>query len=335
MRKSIKASDTKAEIARVLTLLALLLMPAKPILQRKKWRRFIGEKTLFLRMYSIGVANKVLVDVIKARALASSAHSVVSILAVWKISRFRVSESADSGTGPLDLTPCFVESPSQMGQDALALILCGDEAPKFFVEAGGCDGYFSSNTWLLESQFGWTGIVCEPGRIWHEKLRATRTCDIDTRGLWSVSGEKLSFHQTEEPNLSTVESFSAVDMHASNRVRGEKYDVESISLADLLEAHRAPRYIDFLSLDTEGTEFQILKDFPFDRYSFGVIACEHNNTVAKESIQVLLELHGYTYLKELENISLGDAWFVGPHLSRRLTELRSKIFRVPTMGRND
>lgn len=324
----------RSRIVRVVTLVALLLVPARPIDHRYRLPRFLSSQTFHARMYLLGAVNRVLEEVMNAKALASSAHSVVSILAVWKISRFRVIESADVGTGSLDLTPCFVESPSQMGQDALALILCGDEAPKFFVEAGGCDGFFSSNTWLLESQFGWTGIVCEPGRIWHEKLRAARTCDIDTRGLWSVSGEKLSFHQTEEPNLSTVESFSAVDMHASNRVRGDKYEIESISLVDLLEAHGAPRYIDFLSLDTEGTEFQILKDFQFDRYSFGVIACEHNNTVAKESIQVLLELHGYTYLKELENISLGDAWFVGPHLSRRLTELRSKIFRVPTAGGN-
>jgi FkbM family methyltransferase len=316
-------------------LLALLLVPARPIVHRHKWSRYLGEKTFDARMYSLGAINRVLREVLNVKSLTSSAYSVVSILAVWKISRFGEIKSVETLTGSLDLTPCFVESPSQMGQDALTLILCGDEAPKFFVEAGGCDGYFSSNTWLLESQFGWTGIVCEPGRIWHEKLRATRTCEIDTRGLWSVSGERLSFHQTEEPNLSTVDSFSAIDMHASNRVGGDKYEVESVSLIDLLKEHGAPRYIDFLSLDTEGTEFQILKDFPFDRYSFGVIACEHNNTVAKESIQVLLELHGYTYLKELENISLGDAWFVGPHLSRRLAELRSKSLQVATRGNNE
>ena len=49
----------------------------------------------------------------------------------------------------------------------------------------------------------------------------------------------------------------------------------TISLLDVLDYANAPLFIEYMSLDTEGSEFKILKNF--DKYTFGLIDVEHNN----------------------------------------------------------
>jgi len=260
---------------------------------------------------------------IGVRVLSPGATSVVSIMWVLGISR----RSVIFENQLCWLKACLMESPSQMGQDALVLALTNKVQSKFFVEAGACDGHYSSNTFVLETHFGWTGILCEPGRIWHDALRGTRASQIDTRLLWGTTGDLVQFHQTELPNLSTVESFMDTDMHAPDRHGGEIYIVETVSLVDLLDECAAPHFITFLSLDTEGSELEILSKFPFEKYEFGVIVCEHNNTSAEFSIRELLVRNGYYYLSGLSQISLGDAWFVGPKVRAQLSDqVRHHIF---------
>ncbi len=309
----------RVRIMDLCALIALILVPAIPGAHRYKCQSICGKLTHWVRMYAVSVVNKITQKEFGLRAISSGAPSVVSILAIWGIPRFKTQRRKGAHNLRSYLRG---DSPSQMGQDALALLLSGSGQSKFFVEAGACDGYFSSNTWLLETQHHWSGILCEPGRVWHEKLLSTRNCKIDTRVIWSTSGETLKFRETELPNLSTVEGFTEADMHAASRRRGLTYEVMSVSLVGLLVENESPDYIDFLSLDTEGTEFEILSKFPFERYEFGLIACEHNNTTSKIAIQELLTRNGYEYLDELASISLGDAWFVGPRLQPRLAELR-------------
>lgn len=296
--------------------LALIAVPILPDVHRQKWVRWFGKKTCEPRMHVVGLINRVSEYWLGLKVLSPGATSIVSIMWVSGIRRVNVL----IGKQKSGLKECLMESPSQMGQDALALILNQGNESNFFVEAGACDGRYSSNTWLLESRCNWTGILCEPGQIWHEELIKSRSCQIDTRALWSTTGEQILFHQTELPNLSTIDSFTDVDMHADDRRGGLTYSVETVSLVDLLDEKGAPHYIQFLSLDTEGTELAILQNFPFERYEFGVIVCEHNNTAAESLIRDLLVRNGYTYLDGLRNISLGDAWFVGPKTRSRLND---------------
>ena len=68
---------------------------------------------------------------------------------------------------------------------------------------------------------------------------------------------------------------------------GRKYKVPTISLLDLLDIHNAPKFIDYLSIDTEGSEYEILNAFDFNKYKFRVITCEHNFTPMREKIYKL------------------------------------------------
>jgi FkbM family methyltransferase len=204
------------------------------------------------------------------------------------------------------------ESRSQLRQDLFVLsetkhTKSGKKG--YFVEFGATNGIDLSNTYLLETKFSWTGILAEPGRVWEKKLKKNRpNASIETLCVWKDSNSKLMFNETDTPELSTVDSFSYKDGHGNARSRGKKYEVQTISLYDLLIKHHAPKYIDYLSIDTEGSEFEILKAFNFNEFSFGVISVEHNYTTQRELIFALLTSHGYK--RKYENISEFDDWYV-------------------------
>ena len=88
----------------------------------------------------------------------------------------------------------------------------------------------------------------------------------------------------------------------------EQYAVETISLDDLLKKYNAPEIIDYLSIDTEGSELDILNNFDFNSYQFRVITCEHNYTPARKKIYKLLKNKGYKRI--LSNISQVDDWYI-------------------------
>lgn len=195
-------------------------------------------------------------------------------------------------------------SRSQLRQDLFALSQVDFRQGGFFVEFGATDGVELNNTWLMENDFGWTGILAEPARGWHGDLKANRSCTIETRCVWSASGETLGFTEAPRGENSGISTF----VKTSRKLRGTSYDVETISLSDLLDQHDAPEVIDYISIDTEGSEFDILDAFDFDRRSFRVMTVEHNFAPQREDIHRLLTEKGYC--RVLEQVSRFDDWYV-------------------------
>lgn len=195
-------------------------------------------------------------------------------------------------------------SRSQLRQDLFALATTGFGRGGYFVEFGATDGVDLNNSWLMEKDFGWTGILAEPARGWHTSLRANRSCAIDTRCVWNVSGESLRFTEAPRGENSGISSY----VKTSRKLRGTSYDVQTVTLNDLLAAHNAPQVIDYMSVDTEGSEFDILAALDFERWSFRVITVEHNFAPQREDIHKLLTERGYR--RVLEAISRFDDWYV-------------------------
>ena len=108
--------------------------------------------------------------------------------------------------------------------------------------------------------------------------------------------------------FSSLVEFSDADMNSEKRLHGLQYPVTSISLEDLLRRYQAPSHIDFLSVDTEGSEFVILENFDFHSFSFGAIFVEHNFTENREKINKLLTSHGYVQI--FSNLSRWDDWYL-------------------------
>jgi FkbM family methyltransferase len=199
-------------------------------------------------------------------------------------------------------------SKSQLGQDILALSRVGLDRPGYFVEFGATDGVSLSNTYVLEKNYGWSGILCEPAVNWQSDLRANRNSVIDTRCVFSSSGDQLDFSESSTGELSTLRSFVHSDTNAPARVNLINYKVTTVTLADLLREHQAPNYIDFISIDTEGSEYLILRDFDFDEYRFGLMCIEHNYTENRDLIFKLLSSKGYKRI--FEEFSMWDDWYV-------------------------
>ena len=202
----------------------------------------------------------------------------------------------------------LLNSKAQLRQDLFVLHHLKFQRNGFFVEFGATNGLDLSNTFLLESEYGWNGILAEPAKIWHNELYKNRKCFIDDNCVWSESNMSLTFNETKEPELGTINSFSSNDNHAQARNDGKLYQVNTISLIDLLIKYNAPSNIDYLSIDTEGSEFNILKNFDFDKYSFNVITCEHNYSPMRDELFKLLSNKGY--IRVFENLSLFDDWYI-------------------------
>lgn len=205
------------------------------------------------------------------------------------------------------------ESHSQLFQDLFVRWKLGGISNGFFVEFGATNGVDLSNTYALEKQFSWTGILAEPAKCWHQQLAQNRKCTIETRCVWKATGETLSFNETNIPELSTIQSFSEGDLHSGSRQAGIIYEVKTISLNDLLAEKSAPNVMDYLSIDTEGSELPILESLDVGKYLFKIITVEHNHTPERDRIFDLLSARGY--IRMFPKLSRWDDWYVHTSVS--------------------
>ncbi len=182
------------------------------------------------------------------------------------------------------------ESYSQNGQDRyVAETVFNGKRDGFFVEAGAGDGLWISNTLLLERRYGWSGILVEPTSAFALLQKNRPNCRLENSCLAGVrkSVTLVEIFDTGQAAISpdaganlllskTVdvapENLSQMDSVWGKAQR--QYEVQARPLAEVLQAHGAPHTIDYLSLDVEGYEYEILGNFPFADYRFGCLGIE-------------------------------------------------------------
>jgi len=215
-----------------------------------------------------------------------------------------------NGTKIFDLNQALSlrNSKSQLGQDVFALYFSDFKLSGTFLEIGAADGVTLSNTYILEKYFNWTGILCEPAFGWRDALKNNRSAELIFDAIWSVSGEILEFREVVQKEYSTISKLSGNDQHAQLRNHGNDYLVKSLSLPDLIQQCRIPSDLDYLSIDTEGSEFDILKNVDFGIFQPRVITVEHNFTQNRELIFNLLTSFGYK--RCFEELSRWDDWYI-------------------------
>lgn len=209
---------------------------------------------------------------------------------LWSV--LRILRDMMGANGKIDFTKiisALIDSPSERLQDVFALLVSGGKRGGYFVEFGACDGQAMSNTLTLERLFGWRGILAEPDPYWKAVLAANRKAILDVRCVSSRSGEMISFFQSDRPGNSSLD-----EQHPYIGEIQDRVFVETVSLLDLLDDHKAPKFIDFLSVDVEGHEKEVFEHFDFKRYKFGFICVEeHEQVPAERSVQPILERAGY------------------------------------------
>lgn len=190
----------------------------------------------------------------------------------------------------------------QLLQDLWAGFELGAKTGGYFVEFGATNGMTFSNSILLERHFDWDGILAEPNPGFHPKLFSARGCAISTKCVHSVSGLQVEFLCATRPMMSRMAGADDADLELEGRVK-----VETISLNDLLDAHDAPKVVDFLSVDTEGSELDVLGAFDFAPRHVNLIAVEHNFGPNRAAIHDLLT--GQGFVRRAMGLSRFDDWY--------------------------
>jgi FkbM family methyltransferase len=182
---------------------------------------------------------------------------------------------------------------SQLDQDLWILSKFDTDYKGFYIEIGANDGVALSNSLLLEEN-GWEGVCIEPAPTEFEKLNNNRKsnnhniCISDFNGKCHFS-ENGFFGKISDKNTGNTDCFTL------------EYFLDNID---------SPKVIDYLSIDVEGGEYDIIRNFPFDKYFVKYITIEHNaygiNFTLKNNINSILSEH---FNLEQENVGEFEDWY--------------------------
>lgn len=204
---------------------------------------------------------------------------------------------------------------SQCGQDLFVINkIFRRKRQGFFLEIGGGDGLYLSNTLILEAYFEWHGVLVEPTGAFESMIqnRPKAICDRaaiagsrKTVRLFEIMDKGQAGLNPESASGNTLMSVIRPADTQNPDFRGgewgsvqKSYLVETITLDDLLSKHNAPSTIDFFSFDVEGAEYEILKEFPFAKWKFNCMCIESPST----ALDQLLLSNNYSLVKVLGNL---------------------------------
>ena len=221
-----------------------------------------------------------------------------------------------------DLLLNFIESfdkienfQSQLYQDICAAFIIGDKFEKTFLEFGATDGYVLSNSYLLENSFNWKGALSEPSPQWHDSLKMIRKkSKIITDCIWKETGKKLDFFMSDIGEFSTINDFIENEIKSmpgntkQRKKAGKLVSVETISLNDVIKKYFNDTCPSYISIDTEGSEFEILKAFDLNKYRPKMFTIEHNFTENERKIDEHLIINGYVRI--FRKLTSFDAWYI-------------------------
>ena len=217
---------------------------------------------------------------------------------------------------------------SQLYQDVFAAFIIGNKFDKTFLEFGATNGFDLSNSYMLEKVLGWKGTLSEPSTQWHDELKKNRPfSDIITDCIWSESGKELNFFMSDVGVASTLDAFKESDRlsmpkNTDARIKnGKNIYVKTISLNDVIQKNFKGRSPSYISIDTEGSEYEILRTFDFTKFRPAVFTIEHNFTNQQEKIDNLMQLNNY--VRVFKKITAFDAWYVSNEV---LNKLKNNIY---------
>lgn len=211
---------------------------------------------------------------------------------------------------------------AQNGEDRKLEFMLGEKNDGFYIDVGAWDPSIHSVTKHFYDK-GWRGINVEPVAIYHELLERERPCDINVRAACGDLNGYRDFHVVHDSGLST---FDAGNARAA--VRREGFDVDVVrvtvlTLADIcenyvpreatLEAYSGvgPRIggnardcphiaIDFLKIDVEGWERQVVAGADWERFRPKILCIEATQPMTEipthDAWEPLLEQAGYSFI---------------------------------------
>ena len=187
----------------------------------------------------------------------------------------------------------------------------GGKSDGYFVEFGAADGIELSNTYMLEKTMNWRGALAEPRPAFKERLRRNRVGYVSDKCVWTRSDVEIAFVAAHDAFMARIASV-VPQGEFETASRGPEVAVRTISLEDLLKDAGSPPVIDYMSVDTEGSELDILSAFDFDTWTVRCLSVEHNFAPVREELHQLLRHHGFR--RNWTSFSAWDDWYVNERI---------------------
>lgn len=176
----------------------------------------------------------------------------------------------------------LINSYSQYGEDLVIDGILGNKRSGFFIDVGANDPVVFNNTKRFYDR-GWSGINIEPNPSLLKRLVEQRPRDINLNlGLGLNNREKLPFYVVSADTLS---SFNKMDAERNCKIYKEKIietlNIPTQTLLNIFDDYVKESKVDFLSVDVEGFELDVLKGNDWDKYRPTLILIEINNNTER------------------------------------------------------
>jgi len=150
----------------------------------------------------------------------------------------------------------------------------------FFVDIGAYDGITQGSNSLFFEELGWSGVCIEPNPTLFKRLKENRKCACLNYAVSDVVGEE-EFMLINGPNTlgGLTKNYDSSNLKAfENDLKHNNYTYEYIKVkTEKFNNIINQKRIDYLSIDVEGNELNILKTIDFDSYDIRVMTIESNN----------------------------------------------------------
>jgi FkbM family methyltransferase len=179
---------------------------------------------------------------------------------------------------------------SQARQDEAIASLLHQKRNGYFVDLAANDATILSNTYSLERNLQWSGLCIEPNPLYWANL-TYRDCQVVAAIVGSQRMEEVFFRF----NAGDHSGIAGEGFDNGKHLQRQSEPKYTVTLHEILKRFQAPQKIDYLSLDVEGAEEFILKNFPLNDYQISLMTVER----PKDSLRALLQAHGFQFVKRL------------------------------------
>ncbi|MDP1919352.1 MAG: FkbM family methyltransferase [Myxococcales bacterium] len=162
---------------------------------------------------------------------------------------------------------------AQHGEDIVLGRVFFDQPDGFWIDVGANDPVIDSVTHAFSAR-GWLGVNVEPLAALHQRLVEARPRDVNLKVAVSNRVGELQFEEVEGAlGLSTATTQLANDYRAQGRTV-LKRTVPCVTLAEICAAHCTGAPIDFMKIDVEGHEREVIEGGDFQRFRPRVLVIE-------------------------------------------------------------
>jgi FkbM family methyltransferase len=189
---------------------------------------------------------------------------------------------------------------SQHSEDLFVSNFFAGKKKGSYLDIGASHPFKLSNTYLLY-RLGWNGVTVEPiprlGRL-HRKWRPRDTLFPVAVG---VERGELEFFEMTPSVLSTLDRAVAEQYIADgNAILFKKYNIEIVPINEIVERVSAIAPIDFLSIDIEGLDAEVLSAIDYSRFRPALICVEANSDDAQRKTEDLFKHAGYKIINTIK-----------------------------------